>query len=146
MVAHAFNPTIWEADTGWSVRSSPALCLGKVRDQPGLHREYLSQNKTTIKQNTRTSDCCFMLELFMIYLLLSELGPHGSKARLGSGMLLWMTLNFEPSGLHILRAVVLGDFVLFVCFCLLFWYWNFVFWFLPLEERFRYRVILCSLC
>lgn len=58
-----------------------------------------------------------MLELFMIYLLLSEFCPHGSKARLVSVILLWMTLNFEPSSLHILRIVVLG-----FCFVLFFYF------------------------
>lgn len=107
----------------WSTR--------KVLDQPGLHRENLPQNKTIAKQNRRTSDCHSMLELFMIYLLLSELGTHGSKARFVSAILLWMTLNFEPSGLHILRTVILGFFFCFVCLGLffLFWYWNLVFGF-----------------
>lgn len=107
----------------WSTR--------KVPDQPGLHRENLSQNKTIAKQNRRTSDCHSMLELFMIYLLLSELGTHGSKARFVSAILLWMTLNFEPSGLHILRTVILGFFFLFCLFgfVFLFWYWNLVFGF-----------------
>lgn len=124
----------------WSTR--------KVLDQPGLHRENLSQNKTIAKQNRRTSDCHSMLELFMIYLLLSELGTHGSKARFVSAILLWMTLNFEPSGLHILRTVILGFFffVLFVWVCFFILVLEFGFWVLPLGEGFGYRVISCSLC
>lgn len=124
----------------------PVWSTRKVLDQPGLHRENLSQNKTIAKQNRRTSDCHFMLELFMIYLLLSELGTHGSKARFVSAILLWMTLNFEPSGLHILRTVILG----FFCFVWLGLFFilvlEFGFWVLPLGEGFGYRVISCSLC
>jgi hypothetical protein len=40
MVAHAFNPSTWEAEAGWFLSSRPAWSTKWV---PGLHRETLSQ-------------------------------------------------------------------------------------------------------
>jgi hypothetical protein len=50
MVAHAFNPSIREAEAGRFLSSRPAWPTKRVPGQPGLYRETLSeQNKT--KQN-----------------------------------------------------------------------------------------------
>jgi hypothetical protein len=49
MVAHAFNPSSWEAEAGQFLSSRPAWSTELVPGQPGLYRETLSRNK--IKQN-----------------------------------------------------------------------------------------------
>jgi hypothetical protein len=53
-VAHAFNPSTGEAETGRFLSSRPAWSTERVPGQPGLHRETLSrikkkQNKTKKK-------------------------------------------------------------------------------------------------
>ena len=45
MVAHAFNPSTWEAEAGGFLSSRPAWSTERVPGQPGLHREALSQKK-----------------------------------------------------------------------------------------------------
>jgi hypothetical protein len=42
VVAHAFNPSIWEAEAGGFLSLSPAYSTEWVPGQPGLHRETLS--------------------------------------------------------------------------------------------------------
>jgi hypothetical protein len=44
-VAHAFNPSTWEAETGGFLSSRPAWSKERVPGQPGLNRETLSQRK-----------------------------------------------------------------------------------------------------
>jgi hypothetical protein len=39
MVAHSFNPSIWEAEAGRSLSFSPDWSTELVPGQPGLHRE-----------------------------------------------------------------------------------------------------------
>jgi hypothetical protein len=56
VVAHTFNPSTWEAEAGGFLSSRPAWSTEWVPEQPGLHRETLSQknqkpNKQKIKQN-----------------------------------------------------------------------------------------------
>jgi hypothetical protein len=56
MVAHAFNPSTWEAEAGRFLSSRPAWSTEWVPGQPGLHRETLPRkpnqpNKQTNKQN-----------------------------------------------------------------------------------------------
>jgi hypothetical protein len=53
VVAHAFNPSTWEAEAGRFLSSRPAWSTEWVPGQPGLHRETLSQ-KTKTKQNKQT--------------------------------------------------------------------------------------------
>jgi hypothetical protein len=43
VVAHAFNPSTWEAEAGGFLSSRPAWSTEWVPGQPGLHRETLSQ-------------------------------------------------------------------------------------------------------
>ena len=52
VVAHAFNPSTWEAEAVGFLCSRPAWSTEWVPGQPGLHRETLSQktNKQTNKQ------------------------------------------------------------------------------------------------
>jgi hypothetical protein len=57
VVAHAFNPSTWEAEAGKFLSSRPAWSTKRVPGQSGLHRETMSrqqqqQNKT--KQNKMT--------------------------------------------------------------------------------------------
>jgi hypothetical protein len=49
VVAHAFNPSTWEAEADGFLSSRPAWSTNRVPGQPGLHKETLSRNKT--KQN-----------------------------------------------------------------------------------------------
>jgi hypothetical protein len=44
-VAHAFNPSTWEAEADGFLSSRPAWSTEWVPGQPGLHRETLSQKK-----------------------------------------------------------------------------------------------------
>jgi hypothetical protein len=52
MVAHVFNPSIWEAEAGGFLSSRPTWSTKWVPGQPGLHRETLSRKKQTNKQIT----------------------------------------------------------------------------------------------
>jgi hypothetical protein len=45
VVAHAFNPSTWEAEAGGFLSSRPVWSTESVPGQPGLHRETLSQKK-----------------------------------------------------------------------------------------------------
>jgi hypothetical protein len=47
MVAHAFNPSTWEAEAGEFLSSRPAWSTERVPGQPGLYRETLSRKTTT---------------------------------------------------------------------------------------------------
>jgi hypothetical protein len=49
VVAHNFNLNTWEAEAGRFLSLRPAWSTEWVPEQPGLHRETLSENKT--KQN-----------------------------------------------------------------------------------------------
>jgi hypothetical protein len=42
VVAHAFDPSTWEAESGGFLSSRPAWSTEQVPGQPGLHRETLS--------------------------------------------------------------------------------------------------------
>jgi hypothetical protein len=42
VVAHAFNPSTWEAEAGGFLSSRPAYSTEGVPGQPGLYRETLS--------------------------------------------------------------------------------------------------------
>jgi hypothetical protein len=58
LVAHAFNPSTWEAEAGRFLSSRLAWSIEWVPGQPGLHRETLSwKNKQTnkIPKNKQTN-------------------------------------------------------------------------------------------
>jgi hypothetical protein len=52
LVAHAFNPSTWEAEAGGFLSLRPAWSTELVPGQPGLHRETLSR-KTIKKQKNK---------------------------------------------------------------------------------------------
>jgi hypothetical protein len=56
VVAHAFNPSTWEAEAGRFLSSRPAWSTG-LPGQPGLYREKhcLEKPKKKRKRNTHTS-------------------------------------------------------------------------------------------
>jgi hypothetical protein len=58
MVAHAFNPSTWEAEAGEFLSSRPAWSTERVPGQPGLHRETLSR-KAKKKEKKRKEKVCF---------------------------------------------------------------------------------------
>jgi hypothetical protein len=45
VVAHTFNPSTWEAETGGFLSSRPAWSTERVPEQPGIHRETLSRKE-----------------------------------------------------------------------------------------------------
>ena len=52
-MAHAFNPSSWEAEAGRSLSVRPAWSTEKVPGQPGPHRETLYQKTTTKKEGKK---------------------------------------------------------------------------------------------
>ena len=79
VVAHAFNPSTWEAEAGGSLSSRTAWSTEWVPGQPGLHRQTLSQQtkrkkkerkkerkKETKKQRKKETKCV------LIYLWISS--------------------------------------------------------------------------
>jgi hypothetical protein len=62
VVAHDFNPSTWEAETGGFLSSRPAWSTKWVPGQPGLYRETLSQtNKQTNKQQQQQKQINYAL-------------------------------------------------------------------------------------
>jgi hypothetical protein len=57
VVAHAFNPSTWEAEAGEFLSSRPAWSTEWVPGQPGLHRETLSRKKKMIVRLSLSSFC-----------------------------------------------------------------------------------------
>jgi hypothetical protein len=51
VVAHAFNPSIQEAEAGGSLRLRTAWSTEQVPGQPGLYRETLCVSKTKYQTN-----------------------------------------------------------------------------------------------
>jgi hypothetical protein len=56
VVAHAFNPSTWEAEAGGFLSSKPAWSTEGVPGQPGLHRETLSQKKKKKKKRKKEKE------------------------------------------------------------------------------------------
>jgi hypothetical protein len=54
VVAHAFNPSTWEAEAGGFLSSRPAWSTEWVPGQPGLYRETLSRKNKTKQTNKKT--------------------------------------------------------------------------------------------
>jgi hypothetical protein len=50
-MVHAFNPSIWEAETDGFLSSRQAWSTELVPGQPRLHRETMSQKQNKTKQN-----------------------------------------------------------------------------------------------
>jgi hypothetical protein len=50
VVAHAFNPSTWEAEAGGFLSLRPAWSTELVPGQPGLHRETLSRKNKKEKK------------------------------------------------------------------------------------------------
>jgi hypothetical protein len=61
VVAHAFNPSTWEAEAGGFLSSRPAWSTKWVPGQPELHRETLSWNKQTSKQRSWQKNFLFAM-------------------------------------------------------------------------------------
>jgi hypothetical protein len=53
VVAHAFNPSTWEAEIGGFLSLRPAWSTEWVPGQPRLHRETLSQKKKRKKKKKK---------------------------------------------------------------------------------------------
>jgi hypothetical protein len=62
MVAHAFNPSTWEAEAGRFLSSRPAWSTEWVPGQPGLYRETLSQKKTKQTNKQKKSWLSYVYE------------------------------------------------------------------------------------
>jgi hypothetical protein len=57
VVAHAFNPSTWEAEAGGFLSSRPAWSTEWVPGQPELHRETLSRKTKNKKIKINKGDC-----------------------------------------------------------------------------------------
>jgi hypothetical protein len=57
VVAHAFNPSTWEAEAGGFLSSRPAWSTEWVPGQSGLHRETLSWKQKTNNNNNNKIVC-----------------------------------------------------------------------------------------
>jgi hypothetical protein len=55
MVAHAFNPSTWEAEAGRSLSLRPDPSTEWVPGHPGLHRETLYQQQQQQKNQKQTN-------------------------------------------------------------------------------------------
>jgi hypothetical protein len=55
VVAHTFNPSTWEAEAGGFLSLRPAWSTEWDPEQPGLHRETLSQNNNSNNNNNKKS-------------------------------------------------------------------------------------------
>ena len=64
VVAHAFNPSTWEAEASGFLSLGPAWSTEWVPGQPELHKETLSQNKKQKTKQKIPQKNCFK---FMIY-------------------------------------------------------------------------------
>jgi hypothetical protein len=64
VVAHAFNPSTWDAEAGVFLNLRPAWSPEWVPGQPGLYRETLSQNKNKNKTKQKEKKC---LEKIMVF-------------------------------------------------------------------------------
>jgi hypothetical protein len=60
VLAHAFNPSTWEAEAGGFLSLRPAWSTKCVPGQPGLYRETLSQKQTTNQTNKHTKNISSM--------------------------------------------------------------------------------------
>jgi hypothetical protein len=58
VVAHAFNPSTWEAEADGFLSSRPAWSTEWVPGQPGLHRETLSQKQNKTHTHTKVENIC----------------------------------------------------------------------------------------
>jgi hypothetical protein len=77
VVAHAFNPSTWEAETGRFLSSRPARSTEWVPGHPGLHRETLSQKKKKKSQplllaSSETWHGCVVLGLIALLCKMSK--------------------------------------------------------------------------
>jgi hypothetical protein len=68
VVAHAFNPSIWEAEAGGFLSSRPAWSTEWVPGQPGLYRETLSRKTKQNKQTKTNLSLNFNLLMYQVIL------------------------------------------------------------------------------
>jgi hypothetical protein len=55
LVAHALNPSTWEAEAGGSLSLRPAWSIEWVPGQPELHREILSRKPSNKQSKIKTT-------------------------------------------------------------------------------------------
>jgi hypothetical protein len=63
VVAHAFNPSSWEAEAGGFLSLRPAWSTEWVPGQPELHRETLSRKSQKAKKTKKTQKKPQILQL-----------------------------------------------------------------------------------
>jgi hypothetical protein len=64
VVAHAFNPSTWEAEAGGFLSSRPAWSKKWVPGQPGLYKETLSRKtKKKKKKEKRKKYKCIRIDV-----------------------------------------------------------------------------------
>jgi hypothetical protein len=100
VVAHAFNPSTWEAEAGGCLNSRPAWSKEWVPGQPGLHRETMSQKKQKQKQKQNLEKDTHKSQYTYDFLNLNE----------------WKSNPQWDSPSHALGQLIIGFVCLFVCF------------------------------
>jgi hypothetical protein len=68
-VAHAFNPSTWEAEADGFLSSRPAWSTEWVPGQPGLHRETLSRKNKRKKKRCNKNKFFHFLVLVLVLVL-----------------------------------------------------------------------------
>jgi hypothetical protein len=66
VVAHAFNPSTWEAEAGGFLSLRPAWFTGLVPGQPGLRRETLSRKQNKTKQKIHQSNARLLKRPYLL--------------------------------------------------------------------------------
>jgi hypothetical protein len=72
VLAHAFNPSTWEAEAGGFLSSRPAWSTELVPGQPGLHRETLSQKKKKKKRKEKKKHMIFFSRCDIVVLTITK--------------------------------------------------------------------------
>ena len=85
MVAHAFNPSTWEAEAGRFLSSRPAWSTERVPGQPWLDRETEGGEgeRSTLWQDPGKGICSFRCSL------LPNIHPGKEMTVVGAGVITW---------------------------------------------------------
>jgi hypothetical protein len=110
VVAHAFNPSTWEAEAGRFLSSRPAWSTEWVPGQPGLHRETLSQKKKLLSFWMWRDNCASLADTQFKYCQNRPaqplFNPSTEEAEANGSLWLWCQLPMLfrllvfPSGVH----------------------------------------------
>jgi hypothetical protein len=91
VVAHAFNPSTWEAEAGEFLSSRPAWSTKRIPGQPGLHRETLSRKTKKKKKKDVKANATEQVLLVLIPCTLRD--PETGGAALKDGVSIGTRMN-----------------------------------------------------